>query len=128
MSTNILDVQNLNVQYGRISALKGVSVSVRQGEIVAILGANGAGKSTLMRTLAGLEVVRNGNVLFFGNSVVDLPAHRRSAVGIGLVPEGRSVFAPLTVQENLWLGLLPKGLLRARQLFGERIAEIFEIF
>src|SRR5262249_1325224 len=100
----LLEVKDLHVRYGRINALKGISLSVAKGEIVAILGANGGGKSTLMRTLAGLEAVWKGGVLFNDQSIVELSAHRRSHFGICLVPEGRGVFAALSVEQNLRLG------------------------
>jgi branched-chain amino acid transport system ATP-binding protein len=125
---NLLQVEELHVRYDRISALKGVSLTVAKGEIVAILGANGAGKSTLMRALAGLEAVWKGKVLFRGQSIGGLSAHRRSHFGISLVPEGRGVFAALSVEQNLRLGNLAKGILGKRKLLQERMDWVFEIF
>jgi len=116
----VLEVADLHVRYGRISALKGVSMAVAPGEIVAILGANGAGKSTLMRALAGLEPVWKGRAIFQGVSIARQPAHTRARAGMVLVLEGRSVFAPLTVKENLRLGMLAEGFVGKRHVFKER--------
>ena len=124
----LLQVEDLHVRYDRISALKGVSLTVAKGEIVAVLGANGAGKSTLMRALAGLEGVWKGEVLFCGQSVRGLPAHRRSHFGISLVPEGRGVFGALSVEQNLRLGLFGKEIVGKQKLLRERIDWVFEIF
>src|SRR5215217_1712005 len=92
-----LEVADLHIRYGRITALKGVSLSVGAGEIIAVLGANGAGKSTLMRALAGLEPIWKGDVIFNGASLARQPAQKRARAGMSLVLEGRSVFAPLTI-------------------------------
>jgi branched-chain amino acid transport system ATP-binding protein len=124
----LLEVTHLHVRYGPISALKGVSLSVCPGEVVAILGANGAGKSTLMRALAGLEPVWKGEIRFNGESIAKQPSHRRSRSGIALVLEGRSVFAPLSVRENLRLGMLSEGLVGKHRLFTERMDWVCAIF
>lgn len=125
---DLLRVERLHVRYGRISALKGVSLHVASGEIVAILGANGAGKSSLMRALGGLEPIWNGDVFLAGKSIIGLPAHLRPKIGISLVLEGRSVFAPLTVRENLRLGMLSEGVTGKHALFKERMDTVCEIF
>jgi branched-chain amino acid transport system ATP-binding protein len=103
MST-LLRIDDLHVSYGSIAALKGVSMSIEQGELVAIIGPNGAGKSTLLRTIAGLNTPRQGAVLMKDISITGRPPERLVADGISLVPEGRHVFGSLTVEENMRLG------------------------
>jgi branched-chain amino acid transport system ATP-binding protein len=100
----MLDVEALRSRYGRIEALKGVSLEVRADEIVAVLGANGAGKTTLLRALSGVQPVHAGRIRFAGRDITNLPPHRRVALGMAHVPEGRQVFAPLSVEDNLRLG------------------------
>lgn len=100
----MLKVENLVAAYGRIEALHGVSLHVEEGEIVAIVGANGAGKTTLMKTIAGVHPAASGRIVLDGEDVTTLPAHRRVARGLALVPEGRQVFGPLSVADNLALG------------------------
>jgi len=100
----MLSVENLEVRYGSIRALHGVSLEVRRGELVVVLGANGAGKSTLVRALAGLQATAGGTIRFRGADMGRLPSWRRTEMGIGLAPEGGRVFASLTVEENLRLG------------------------
>ena len=126
--SEMLKIQDLHVRYGRISALKGVSITLRAGEVVAILGANGAGKSTLLRALAGLESVWKGDILFRGSSIRAAAAHERARSGIALVLEGRSVFAPLTVRENLRLGMFSEGVIGKQAVFRERTDFVFELF
>ncbi|MGB9840850.1 ABC transporter ATP-binding protein [Thermovenabulum sp.] len=99
----MLEVRDLNVYYGKIHALKGVSLSVNRGEIVSIVGANGAGKSTLMMTIAGILKPKNGKIMFQNKEIPPLP-HKVAEMGIILVPERRRLFANLTVKENLLLG------------------------
>ena len=100
----MLDVEALRSRYGRIEALKGVSLEVPADEIVAVLGANGAGKTTLLRTLSGVQPAHAGRIRFAGRDITNLPPHRRVALGMAHVPEGRQVFAPLSVEDNLRLG------------------------
>lgn len=100
----MLKVNDLHVYYGGIHALKGVHLSVEQGQIVTLIGANGAGKSTTLRTIVGLERPRGGTVLFNGEDLTKLDTHRIIQRGIGISPEGRKVFPNLTVVENLELG------------------------
>jgi branched-chain amino acid transport system ATP-binding protein len=100
----MLDVEALRSRYGRIEALKGVSLEVPADEIVAVLGANGAGKTTLLRALSGVQPVHAGRIRFAGRDITNLPPHRRVALGMAHVPEGRQVFAPLSVEDNLRLG------------------------
>jgi branched-chain amino acid transport system ATP-binding protein len=100
----LLEVENLNVYYGAIHALQGVSFNVEQGEIVTLIGANGAGKSTTLRTISGLLRPRQGTVKFKDTDITMMPADRIVRMGISQVPEGRKIFAPLTVRENLEMG------------------------
>jgi branched-chain amino acid transport system ATP-binding protein len=100
----MLAVDRLTSAYGRVQALRGVSLDVRQGEIVALVGANGAGKTTLLRAISGVQPILSGRILFAGAPVERLAAHRRVASGIVHVPEGRQVFAPLSVEDHLRLG------------------------
>lgn len=100
----MLEVNNLEVYYGAIRALHGVSFQVEKGEIVTLIGANGAGKSTTMRTISGLIRPRAGEVVFLGQRIDNVPAHRIVRLGISHVPEGRMIFPNLTVYENLLMG------------------------
>ena len=100
----ILTVDNINVYYGSIHAIKGVSFEVNQGEIVTLIGANGAGKSTTLNTISGLLRSRTGSVTFLDQDLSKVPAHKIVARGLALVPEGRRIFLQMTVQENLEMG------------------------
>jgi branched-chain amino acid transport system ATP-binding protein len=100
----MLQLEDLHVSYGAIKALKGVSLQVKQGEVVTLIGANGAGKTTTLRTITGLLVPRQGRVIFDGKDISGKPTHEIIAMGICMSPEGRGVFANLTVGENLELG------------------------
>jgi branched-chain amino acid transport system ATP-binding protein len=101
---NMLEIENLEVAYGSIQALHGVSLRVSQGSIVTLIGANGAGKSTALRAISGLIKARGGKVRYDGEDITNLPAHAIVARGLCHVPEGRMVFANLTVEENLRMG------------------------
>ena len=100
----LLEVEGLELAYGEVPACRDISFHVEQGEIVTLIGANGAGKSTTLRGVAGAMAPRRGRILFAGEDVTQLPAHRRALAGIALVPEGRRVFPALTVRENLEMG------------------------
>jgi branched-chain amino acid transport system ATP-binding protein len=100
----LLEVKALDVRYGQFRAVRGVSLSVAKGEVVALIGANGAGKTTLLRALAGAVPVAGGSVRFAGQDITTLPSQARVAAGMALVPEGRRLFADMTVEENLLLG------------------------
>ena len=100
----MLKLESVKVSYGAIQAVKGVSLEVREGEVVTIIGANGAGKSTLLKAIVGLEPVAEGQVLIDGKDCTAVPGHRRVGLGVALSPEGRGVFADQTVRENLMLG------------------------
>lgn len=100
----ILQVENINVYYGSIHAIKGVSFHVNEGEIVTLIGANGAGKSTTLNTISGLLHSKSGDVTFMGESLGKIPPHKIVAKGLAMVPEGRRVFLQMSVQENLEMG------------------------
>ncbi|CAN2195865.1 LivF ABC-type branched-chain amino acid transport systems, ATPase component [Candidatus Nanopelagicaceae bacterium] len=99
-----LEIKDLRVHYGKIEAIKGVSVVVNQGEIVTLIGANGAGKTTILKTISGLRPVSNGSINFDGQDINKIPAHERVDLGISQVPEGRGIFPGMTVLENLEMG------------------------
>ncbi|AWK86153.1 ABC transporter ATP-binding protein [Azospirillum thermophilum] len=105
----LLEIDGLNSHYGRIHALKSASLTVREGELVALVGANGAGKTTLLRTLSGVHPATSGTIKFDGQDITRLKAHRRVAEGIVQVPEGRQLFGPQTVEDNLRLGAYRRG-------------------
>ena len=100
----MLKVDNINVYYGNIHAIKDVSFEVHDGEIVALIGANGAGKSTSLKTVSGLLPSRTGSISFLGSPIDRVPAHKRVAMGLSQVPEGRRIFLQMTVLENLQMG------------------------
>jgi branched-chain amino acid transport system ATP-binding protein len=100
----VLTVDGITCRYGRIEVLHGVSLEVRRGEVVALVGSNGAGKTTSMRVISGILPASAGSIAFAGEPVDRLPAHARVARGLAQVPEGRQVFAPLSVEDNLLLG------------------------
>ncbi len=100
----MLTLENIDVYYGAIHALRGVSLTVEQGEVVTLIGANGAGKSTTLRAITGLLTPKKGRVLFEGDDITGIAAHKLVARGISMSPEGRGVFANLTVLENLEMG------------------------
>ncbi len=100
----LLEMRNVSVSYGKVSAIRNISMSVSEGSIVTIIGANGAGKSTTLRALSGLAPLKSGEIHFNGTRIDKLPAHRIVGEGIAQVPEGRRVFPDLTVEENLRTG------------------------
>ena len=104
MAEIMLKIDNIHVYYGAIHALKGVSLEVRKGEIVTLIGANGAGKSTTLRTVSGLLAPKSGSISFLGENIAGMPAHEIVKHGISQVPEGRRIFAEMSVQENLEMG------------------------
>ena len=115
----LLEVSDLNVFYGAIHALQGISFHVEKGEIVTLIGANGAGKSTTLNTISGLVRARGGGIQFKGQEITKVPAHDIVSMGVVQVPEGRQIFAPLTVSENLDMGAYTrddaKGIKQARE-------------
>ncbi|MEX5284955.1 ABC transporter ATP-binding protein [Selenomonas sputigena] len=104
MAETMLKIDNIHVYYGAIHALKGVSLEVEKGEIVTLIGANGAGKSTTLRTISGLLAPKGGMISFLGGDIGGIPAHEIVKRGISQVPEGRRIFAEMSVQENLEMG------------------------
>ena len=120
----MLSVEDVRSSYGRIEALHGVSINIAAGEIVTLLGANGAGKTTLIRAICGVQPISAGRIRFENRQLDDFPAHARVALGIAQVPEGRQVFAPLSVQDNLKLGAWTR---RDANLDAE-LASIYELF
>ncbi|UUZ77745.1 ABC transporter ATP-binding protein [Polaromonas sp. P1(28)-13] len=100
----MLKVESVEMAYGAIQAVKGVTIEVSQGEVVSIIGANGAGKTTLLKGVVGLEPIAGGRVLINGEDCTAMPAHQRVGLGVALSPEGRGVFADQTIRENLVLG------------------------
>ena len=120
----MLKVSGLDVYYGSIHAVKGVSFEVEQGEIVTLIGANGAGKSTTLNTVAGILGARNGSIEFMGESILGTPAHHMVRKGIALCPEGRRVFTQMTVEENLQMG----GYTRTDAENAETIEMVYEHF
>lgn len=120
----MLTVENLHIYYGGIHAVKGISLKVERGQIVTLIGANGAGKSTTIRAIVGLVRPRTGSIIFKGETIHKMPTHEIIRLGIGISPEGRKIFANLTVMENLELGAynLPKT------EFKERVEWIFSLF
>jgi branched-chain amino acid transport system ATP-binding protein len=99
-----LEIKDLHVHYGKIEAIKGISVVVNEGEIVTLIGANGAGKTTTLKTISGLRPVSSGSIVFDGKDISKLPAHDRVRLGISQAPEGRGIFPGMTVLENLEMG------------------------
>jgi branched-chain amino acid transport system ATP-binding protein len=120
----VLEVSNLHSAYGRIEVLRGVSLEVRAGEIVALIGSNGAGKTTLLRALSGVQPITKGEIRFRGERVDRLPPHRRVERGVTQSPEGRQVFGPLSVADNLRLGAYMR---RDKDIENDR-DRIFEMF
>jgi branched-chain amino acid transport system ATP-binding protein len=112
---SLLDVQEIDVYYGDLLALRGVSLSVEKGQVVAVLGPNGAGKSTLLRTISGIVRYRSGHVALEGQTLDGIPPHKVADIGIAHVPEGRRIFADLTVKENLLLGSYRSEARKVRQ-------------
>ncbi|HVY16372.1 MAG TPA: ABC transporter ATP-binding protein [Rhodopila sp.] len=121
--TELLAIRGLSVSYGKVQAVRGLDLTVAAGETVAILGANGAGKSSIVRAITGLARVAAGEIVFDGKPVTGLPSDRRAAAGMALVPEGRRVFADMTVAENLQMG----GYLLGREA-AVRMEAMFDLF
>lgn len=101
---NILEITNLNVNYGGIHALRSINLSLKKNKKLAVIGANGAGKSTLLKSIIGLKQIQSGEIIFKNKKLGNIPTNERVKKGITLVPEGRGVFSRLTVLENLLLG------------------------
>ena len=121
----MLEVKDLEVYYGLIKVLKGISFEVNEGEVIALIGANGAGKTTILHTITGLLSPKKGEVLFEGQDITKIPAHKIVSAGMAHVPEGRRVFAQLTVYENLKLGAFTR---KDSKEFEETLASIYRRF
>jgi branched-chain amino acid transport system ATP-binding protein len=125
MSDPILEIREVHTYYGHVHALKGISLTVMPGEIVALIGANGAGKTTTLRTVSGLLRPREGEVIIGGKSIQGVPAHEIVFRGVSHAPEGRKIFATLTVNENLNMGAYTLG---DKRRIEEHRAHVFELF
>jgi branched-chain amino acid transport system ATP-binding protein len=123
----VFEVKGIDVFYGDAQALYGLSLQVREGEVVTLVGANGAGKTTTLRAISGLRPVARGDIVFEGRSLLGEPAHRRAELGIALVPEGRDLWPQLTVRENLELGAYGKAARRHLSDSLERVSELFPV-
>ena len=120
----LLELKDVNTFYGAVHALRGVSLTVEEGEIVTLIGSNGAGKTTTLRTISGLERARSGSITLNGQSIESLPPHQIVALGIGHAPEGRRVFARMSVRENLEMG----AFLRRGADVEQDFKKVFELF
>jgi branched-chain amino acid transport system ATP-binding protein len=125
LGKHLLEVKGVDVLYGDVQAVWDVSINVKKGSIVALVGANGAGKTTLLKTISGIVPLKKGEILFSGKSLTKLKPQEVVDVGISHVPEGRGLFSSLTVLENLKLGAYPP---RARPLFAESLERAFSLF
>ena len=121
----LLELDNVHTYYGHIHALKGISLSVDEGEIVTLIGANGAGKTTTLRTISGLLKPREGQITFSGGDLAPYPAHEIVYKGLSMVPEGRGIFARLSVSENLEMGAYART---AGVGLGDSMARVFTLF
>jgi branched-chain amino acid transport system ATP-binding protein len=124
----MLEIEDLNAGYGKIPAIKDVSLHVGKGQVVAIIGANGAGKSTLLKAVSGLIPNRRGRVMFNGRNVIDLPAHRIVAMGLSQVAEGRQIFSSMSVEDNIHLGAYLYHKRSKQAQIKHRISELYEMF
>ena len=121
----MLELNNIHARYGAITALRGISISVSQGELVALLGVNGAGKSTTLASIAGVLRPWQGDILFEGSSILGKSPEQIARLGISLVPEGRDIFPSLTVEENLRLGAFIRS---EKTEYNRNLGEVFELF
>ncbi|OLF10124.1 ABC transporter ATP-binding protein [Actinophytocola xinjiangensis] len=119
----LLEVNDIHVFYGKVAALRGVSLEVDEGEIVALIGANGAGKTTTLKTISGLRPLSAGRISFQGKDISRVPAHKRAQLGIGQAPEGRGIFPGMTVEENLLMGAYAR-----KEDHSKDLADVYEMF
>ena len=122
----LLEIENLHTYYGYVHALKGINLTVEEGEIVTLIGANGAGKTTTLRTISGLIRPREGRIVFDGQEVQGMPAHKIVQMGVCHVPEGRQIFSTLTVMENLNMGAYTLG--GDKEAIEENRRRVFDLF
>ncbi len=125
MAGVLLELADLDVFYGDVQVLYGLSLAVREGELVALLGSNGAGKTTTLRAVAGLLAARRGQIRWRGEPLEGVPASRRADLGLALVPEGRELWPGLSVEENVLLGAFSRS---ARPRARERLAQVYQLF
>lgn len=123
----LLEIEDLRVRYGNIEAVKGISLQIEEGEIVALIGGNGAGKSTTLKTISGLTKPSSGKIRFRGESIGDLPAHEVMTKGISQVPEGRRIFPRMSVRDNLDMGAFKRKDTADIKLDIERVFELFPV-
>jgi branched-chain amino acid transport system ATP-binding protein len=124
----MLQIKNLNAAYGKISALKEVTLEVGEGQVVSIIGANGAGKSTLLKAASGLIKEKTGQINFTGQDIIQMPADRIVGLGLSQVAEGRQIFAHMTVKDNIDLGAYLYHKRRNRQEIQKRIEQVYAMF
>lgn len=120
----LLEVKNIKVYYGNINAIKDISFEVNEGEIVTLIGANGAGKSSILNTVAGLIKPKSGEIIFDGQGIIGIPAHKIVSKGMALCPEGRRIFQQLSVKENLEMG----SYTRPANEVSDSIEKVYELF
>ena len=121
-----LEIKDLHVHYGKIEAIKGISVTVNEGEIVTLIGANGAGKTTMLKTISGLRPVSSGQIIFNGEDISKMPAHKRADLGLSQAPEGRGIFIGMSVLENLEMGKYNRKSRKAEM--NEDLDKVFHLF
>ena len=121
-----LEIKDLHVHYGKIEASKGVSVTVNEGEIVTLIGANGAGKTTMLKTISGLRAVSSGQIIFNGEDISKMPAHKRADLGLAQAPEGRGIFIGMNVLENLEMGKYNRKSRKSEM--SEDLEKVFHLF
>jgi branched-chain amino acid transport system ATP-binding protein len=121
-----LEIRDLHVHYGKIEAIKGISVTVNEGEIVTLIGANGAGKTTMLKTISGLRPVSSGQIIFNGEDISKMPAHKRADLGLSQAPEGRGIFIGMSVLENLEMGKYNRK--NRKSEMSEDLEKVFHLF
>ncbi len=121
----MLEIKNLEVNYGMIKAIRGVSFEVNKGEVIALIGANGAGKTTILHTITGLIAAKHGSIMFDGKELTKTPAHKIVSMGMAHVPEGRRIFQQLTVYENLMMGAYTR---KDKAEIAESLAKVYSHF
>ena len=124
--TSLLELDEVRVHYGKVEALKGVSCTVAEGEVVTLIGANGAGKTTTLKTISGVVPMSSGRVVFDGRDISGVPAHQRVELGICQAPEGRGIFPGMTVTENLEMGAYARRC--GRKAYNADLERVFELF
>jgi branched-chain amino acid transport system ATP-binding protein len=124
----LLELDNLRVHYGKVEALKGISIEVDKGEIVSLIGANGAGKTTTLKTISGLRTVTSGTVRLKGRDITGVAGHERVRLGLSQAPEGRGIFPGMTVLENLEMGLYTQGARGRARDAREGLDRVFQLF